>query len=284
MGYAHNSFGLKGLHSSPSRPLTHGEREVGVVVSRLRGRAVRRLSQDSDWSLGRFRFGGNQPIPQARIVGPTVRRLRRSPGRLAHQFTGALRYYTKSKGRTMFSLPMPPEGARLDEKLCLCFAGDLLFARSKSMSFPKLRALGIALGLFVAVYGPAFVAVSLIRPPAQGVVPLIMAISLAIALVLIFTLGRRTAGVSEFGLSIPKFRYVELAALLGLPLAFAVGWLGHLALARYVRRSRLRALASWVTCEPPSVHYATRRQSALKRSGYRSNTEFSRRHAPTRRR
>ncbi len=95
----------------------------------------------------------------------------------------------------MFSLPMPPEGARLDEKLCLCFAGDLLFARSKSMSFPKLRALGIALGLFVAVYGPAFVAVSLIRPPAQGVVPLIMAISLAIALVLIFTLGRRTAGV-----------------------------------------------------------------------------------------
>ncbi|MGO8984436.1 MAG: hypothetical protein ACLQFM_06600 [Terriglobales bacterium] len=172
----------------------------------------------------------------------------------------------------------------MDEKLCLCFAGDLLFARSKSMSFPKLRALGIALGLFVAVYGPAFVAVSLIRPPAQGVVPLIMAISLAIALVLIFTLGRRTAGVSEFGLSIPKFRYVELAALLGLPLAFAVGWLGHLALARYVRRSRLRALASWVTCEPPSVHYATRRQSALKRSGYRSNTEFSRRHAPTRRR
>lgn len=96
------------------------------------------------------------------------------------------------------------------------------------MSFPRLRALGIALGLFVAVYGPAFVTVSLIHPPAQGVVPLIIAISLAIALVLIFTLGRRTAGISEFGFSIPKFRYVELAALLGLPLAFAVGWLGHL--------------------------------------------------------
>lgn len=96
------------------------------------------------------------------------------------------------------------------------------------MSFPRLRALGIALGLFVAVYGPAFVTVSLIHPPAQGVVPLLIAISLAIALVLIFTLGRRTAGISEFGFSIPKFRYVELAALLGLPLAFAVGWLGHL--------------------------------------------------------
>lgn len=96
------------------------------------------------------------------------------------------------------------------------------------MNFPKLRAFGIALGLFVAVYGPAFAAVSLIRPPAQGAVPLIITISLAIALVLIFTLARRTAGVSEFGLGIPKFRYIGLAVLLGLPLAFAAGWLGHL--------------------------------------------------------
>lgn len=96
------------------------------------------------------------------------------------------------------------------------------------MNFPKLRAFGIALGLFVAVYGPAFAAVSLIRPSAQGAVPLIIAISLAIALVLIFTLARRTAGVSEFGLSIPKLRYIGLAVLLGLPLAFAAGWLGRL--------------------------------------------------------
>lgn len=96
------------------------------------------------------------------------------------------------------------------------------------MSFPRLRALGIALALFVAVYGPAFVTVSLIHPLAQGVVPLIIAISLAIALVLIFTLGRRTGSISEFGFSISEFRYVELAALLGLPLAIAASWLGHL--------------------------------------------------------
>ena len=55
------------------------------------------------------------------------------------------------------------------------------------MNFPKLRPLGLALGLLVAVYGPAFAAVSLIRPPAEGAVTLIIAISLAIALVLIFT-------------------------------------------------------------------------------------------------
>jgi membrane protease YdiL (CAAX protease family) len=96
------------------------------------------------------------------------------------------------------------------------------------MNSPKLRGLGIALGMFLAVYGPAFVAVSLTRPPVQGAIPLIIAISLAIALVLIFTLARRTAGVAEFGFSIPKFRYAGLAVLLGLPLAFAAAWLSHL--------------------------------------------------------
>lgn len=95
------------------------------------------------------------------------------------------------------------------------------------MNFRTLRASCMALGLFAAVYGPAFAAVSLIRPTAQRTIPLIITISLAIALVLIFALARRTAGVSEFGLSIPRFRYVGLAVLLGLPLAFAAGWLGH---------------------------------------------------------
>jgi membrane protease YdiL (CAAX protease family) len=97
-----------------------------------------------------------------------------------------------------------------------------------SMDSSQLRAFATALGLFVAVYAPAFAAVSLIRPPAQGAVPLIIAISLAIALVLIFILARHTAGVSEFGLCIPKIRYVGSALLLGLPLAFAAGWLSHL--------------------------------------------------------
>src|SRR6266446_10059140 len=105
---------------------------------------------------------------------------------------------------------------------------ELKSSARTSMPFPKLRALAITLGLFVAVYGPAFAAVSLIRPTAQGAVPLIISISLAIALVLIFTLARWVGSVSEFGLSIPKFRYVGLALLLGLPLSFAAGWLGHL--------------------------------------------------------
>ena len=79
------------------------------------------------------------------------------------------------------------------------------------MVYPKLRALGITLGLFVAVYGPAFAAVSLIRPPVQGIVPLIMAISLAVALALIFTLVRGTAGVAKFGLAVTKVKYAGFA-------------------------------------------------------------------------
>ncbi len=100
------------------------------------------------------------------------------------------------------------------------------------MNLPKIRALGTTIGLFIAVYGPAFAAVSLIRPTAKGTVPLIISISLATALALIFTLARRTGSVSEFGLIVPRFRYVWLAVSLGLPLAVAAGWLSHLFPAR----------------------------------------------------
>ncbi|HUE65760.1 MAG TPA: hypothetical protein VMO78_15405 [Rhizomicrobium sp.] len=45
------------------------------------------------------------------------------------------------------------------------------------MKYPSARALGLALGLFFAVYAPTFIAVSLIRPPAQIAVPLIIGLS-----------------------------------------------------------------------------------------------------------
>jgi membrane protease YdiL (CAAX protease family) len=95
------------------------------------------------------------------------------------------------------------------------------------MAFPKLRALGATLGMFVGVYGPAFATVSLIRPPLQTTVPLIIAISLAIALTFIFTLARGAAGIAEFGLAGTKSRYLGLAILVGLPLALTTAWLVH---------------------------------------------------------
>ena len=48
---------------------------------------------------------------------------------------------------------------------------------SDILKYPSARALGLALGLFFAVYAPTFIAVSLIRPPAQIAVPLIIGLS-----------------------------------------------------------------------------------------------------------
>jgi len=95
------------------------------------------------------------------------------------------------------------------------------------MNFAKLQAALIALGLFIAAYAPAFLAVALIRPPVEGAVPLIIAISLAIALAAIVLLARRDGGMSAFGFSLPRFRYVGLAILIGLPLAATAGALSH---------------------------------------------------------
>jgi hypothetical protein len=104
---------------------------------------------------------------------------------------------------------------------------DALGAWNNPMKFPRLQTLGIAVALFAAVYIPAFVTTALIRPPVQSAIPLVIGISLSIALVVIFLLARRSAGISEFGFTVPTFRYVGLAGLLGLPLGLVITWLNH---------------------------------------------------------
>jgi hypothetical protein len=69
-----------------------------------------------------------------------------------------------------------------------------------------LQAPGVALGLFVGVYAAAFVAVAVIRPAIQAVIPLIIWASLISALALIFAFTRRGVGPSEFGFRIPRVR------------------------------------------------------------------------------
>lgn len=71
-------------------------------------------------------------------------------------------------------------------------------------------------------------AVAVFHPPAQIAVPMIIGISLAMALALTLVMARPPAGVSEFGLKAPGLRYVGLAVLIGLPLALAAGGLDHL--------------------------------------------------------
>ena len=84
-----------------------------------------------------------------------------------------------------------------------------------------------ALGLFIAVYAPAFAVPSLIRPRIELAIPLIIAISLAMALLFIWLLARRGAGFSAFGFAIPSRQGYRFALLLGPPLAVAVVWLSR---------------------------------------------------------
>ena len=96
------------------------------------------------------------------------------------------------------------------------------------MKFSKLQALGIGIGLFVAVYVPAFATTALVRPRIEIAIPLVIGITFSVALILVFLLARRPAGIAEFGFSIPKSRYTVIASAFGLTLGLAVTWLTHL--------------------------------------------------------
>jgi membrane protease YdiL (CAAX protease family) len=96
------------------------------------------------------------------------------------------------------------------------------------MKFPKLKTLGLGVGLFVVVYVPAFTTVALVRPRIEIAIPLIIAITLFVALLLIFLLARSPAGIAEFGFHIPHSRYVVSATLFGLTIGLAVTFLSHL--------------------------------------------------------
>jgi len=96
------------------------------------------------------------------------------------------------------------------------------------MKLSQLQAPGGVIALLVAVYLPAFGAVSLLRPPVQTAVPLIIGISLAIALLLIIKLAHGASGIARFGFRAATSRHIGLAVQLGAPLALLAGVLGHL--------------------------------------------------------
>jgi membrane protease YdiL (CAAX protease family) len=96
------------------------------------------------------------------------------------------------------------------------------------MKFPALRAMGLGIGLFVVVYVPAFATTALVRPRIDIAIPLIIAMTLLVALILMFLLTRRPAGIAEFGFRIPQSRYLADATVFGLALGLGVTFLGHL--------------------------------------------------------
>src|SRR6267142_1121231 len=96
------------------------------------------------------------------------------------------------------------------------------------MKFPKLKALGVGIGLFVAVYLPAFVTATLVRPRIEIAIPLVIGITLSVALILMLLLARRPAGIAEFGFSIPNSRFIMIAGAFGLALGLAAVLLSRL--------------------------------------------------------
>ena len=96
------------------------------------------------------------------------------------------------------------------------------------MKFAALKAIALGVGLFVVVYVPAFVTTTLVRPRIDIAIPLIIAITLLVALILMFVLARRPAGVAEFGFRIPHSRYLAGASVFGLALGLGVSFVSHL--------------------------------------------------------
>jgi hypothetical protein len=96
------------------------------------------------------------------------------------------------------------------------------------MKFPALKAIALGVGLFVVVYVPAFVTTALVRPRIDIAIPLIIAITSLVALILMFLLARRPAGFAEFGFRIPHSRYLARASVFGLALGLGVSFVGQL--------------------------------------------------------
>ena len=92
----------------------------------------------------------------------------------------------------------------------------------------NLLLLLLAFGLLCAVYLPAFVVAGVIRPPIEFMIPLVMAISVAMALLLVLFLARNGPGFRAFGFNAPQWREVGFGFLLALPLALAAVGLSRL--------------------------------------------------------
>src|SRR6266567_2056307 len=105
---------------------------------------------------------------------------------------------------------------------------DAFSSGSGTMRFHKLKALGLCIGLFVTVYVPAFLTTALVRPRVEIAIPLIIAITFLVAVILLLLLARPPAGIAEFGFRISNARYLAIATAVGLTLGLAVTFLSHL--------------------------------------------------------
>jgi membrane protease YdiL (CAAX protease family) len=84
------------------------------------------------------------------------------------------------------------------------------------------KALATLLLLFAAVYGPTFLTVALLKLRPFEAVPVIIMISLAVAILLIKVLLTRAGGFAQFGFRFCHYRYIAAAIVFGVPIAWAL--------------------------------------------------------------
>src|SRR6266852_1575632 len=84
------------------------------------------------------------------------------------------------------------------------------------------KGLGTLLLLFAAAYGPAFLTVALLKLRPFVAVPVIILISLAVAILLIEVASVRAGGFAQFGFRFCHYRYIAAAIVFGVPIAWAL--------------------------------------------------------------
>jgi len=76
--------------------------------------------------------------------------------------------------------------------------------------------------LFTAAYGPAFLTVALLKVRPFEAVPVIIVISLVVAIILIKVGSWNAGGFAQFGFRFCHYRYIAAAIVFGVPVAWAV--------------------------------------------------------------
>lgn len=86
----------------------------------------------------------------------------------------------------------------------------------------------LAVGLFIAVYAPAFLITALVRPKITVAIPLVIVVSCGVSFAIMIALARRPQGLAEFGFQLPQAKYVWWCLALGTMCGLVAGYAAYL--------------------------------------------------------
>lgn len=89
----------------------------------------------------------------------------------------------------------------------------------------SLKGAGFALILFVGVYAPAFAIVAWLRPSVQITIPIIIIMSVGLAVLFMAFLASGTQGTAEFGVAKSPPSYIVVATLAGIVVGGVLAYL-----------------------------------------------------------